>query len=165
MTCEIVSKVERRKNEAQKAVRFRIKATDFNIFSQYSIFLGHFFEILVWHKHTATRGMNNPPEYILHLFSAMPLLSRTTTCHRGASPTMDGRAGGVSTSPGWSSGPLRAAAAGGALTQPTLLAASASIRGREQRGLLPGPGLMTVMATESRFAETVAGRREAKISH
>lgn len=58
-----------------------------------------------------------------------------------------------------------AVAAGGALTQPTLLAASASIRGREQRGLLPGPGLMTVMATESRFAETVAGRREAKISH
>lgn len=82
---------------------------------------------------------------------------------------MDGGAGGVSTTPGWSWGSLRvavaAAVAGGALTQPTLVAASASIRGREQRGLLPGPGLMTVMATESRFAETVAGRREAKISH
>lgn len=82
---------------------------------------------------------------------------------------MDGRAGGVSASPGWSSDSLRVVAAvavaGGALTQPMLLAASASIRGREQRGLLPGPGLMTVMATESRFAETVAGRREAKISH
>lgn len=111
--------------------------------------------------------------------SAALLLSRATTTrsesHCGASQTMDRRAGGVSRSPGLvvglPKGPLvvaavaAAVAAGGALTQPTLLAASASIRGREQRGLLPGPGLMTVMATESRFAETVAGRREAKISH
>lgn len=35
----------------------------------------------------------------------------------------------------------------------------------EVRGLVPGAGLMTVMATESRFAETVAERHEAKVSN
>lgn len=139
------------------------------------------FGILVWQKHLAPHGMNHHPECILCLFfmrrSCSPALlffcpeqqqqlaARVTVALRKRWTAEQEVCRDLR---GWSSGSLRGplvVAAGGALTQPTLLAASASIRGREQRGLLPGPGLMTVMATESRFAETVAGRREAKISH